>query len=67
MSLKPARELAKDAALMKEANRAVGLDFLENPLLRIATLALPVAPNAKMSDMGLVDVNNKVLIPLFAD
>lgn len=67
LSLKPARELAKDAALMKEANRAVGLDFLENPLLRIATLALPVAPNAKMSDMGLVDVNNKVLIPLFAD
>lgn len=67
LSLKPAVELAKDAALMKEANRAVGLDFLENPLLRIATLALPVAPNAKMSDMGLVDVNKKVLIPLFAD
>jgi len=39
---------------------------MENPLLRIVTLALPVIPNVKMSDLGLVDVNAKQLIPLFA-
>lgn len=65
LSLKPAEELAKDANLMKQANRQLGLTQLENPLLRIVTLALPVVPNAKMSDLGLVDVNNKKLIPLF--
>lgn len=66
MSLKPAAELAKDSAKMKEANRSLGLTGLENPLLRIVTLALPVIPNGKMSDMGLVDVNEKKIVPLFA-
>ena len=47
LSLKPAEELAKDANLMKQANRQLGLTQLENPLLRIVTLALPVVPNAK--------------------
>ena len=66
MSLKPAEELAKDNQKMKEANRILGLTEMENPLLRIVTLALPVIPNVKMSDLGLVDVNAKQLIPLFA-
>ena len=51
---------------MKEANRALGLVDMENPLLRIVTLALPVIPNVKMSDLGMVDVLKKELIPLFA-
>ena len=42
------------ARKMKEADREVGLTELENPLLRIATLALPVAPEIKMSDIGIV-------------
>ena len=67
MSLLPAEELAKESAKMKEANRKLGLTQLENPLLRIVTLALPVIPNVKMSDMGLVDVNEKKIIPLFAE
>ena len=66
MSLKDAKELSLEAEKMKEANRQVGLKELENPLLRIVTLALPVVPEVKMSDMGLVDVNKKVFIPLFA-
>lgn len=65
MSLKEASELSKEAELMKEANRKVGLDYMENPLLRIVTLALPVIPECKMSDMGLIDVNKKEFIPLF--
>lgn len=66
ISLKPAEELAEDAQRMKEANRALGLVDMENPLLRIVTLALPVIPNVKMSDLGMVDVLKKELIPLFA-
>ncbi len=65
LSLKPAEELAKDANMMKQANYQLGLTMLENPLLRIVTLALPVIPNVKMSDLGLVDVNTKTLIDLF--
>ena len=37
---------------------------LENPLLRIVTLALPVVPELKMSDLGMVDVLRKELVPL---
>lgn len=65
ISLKPAEELAIDAAKMKDANVALGLVGMENPLLRIVTLALPVIPEVKMSDLGLVDVLKKELIPLF--
>ena len=66
ISLKKAEELAIDNQKMKEANRALGLTAMENPILRIVTLALPVVPNAKMSDLGLIDVNTKEIIPLFA-
>lgn len=65
ISLKKAEELAQDSARMKAANRALGLSEMENPLLRIVTLALPVIPEVKMSDLGLVDVNNKKIIPIF--
>ena len=66
MSLKPAEELALENQKMKEADYVLGLTEMENPLLRIVTLALPVIPEVKMSDLGLVDVNKKELIPLFA-
>lgn len=65
LSLKTAEELAKDARAMKQANRQLGMTEFENPLLRIVTLALPVIPNVKMSDLGLVDVNQKKLISMF--
>ena len=65
MSLKRAEELSKDSEKMKEADRVLGLTEMENPLLRIVTLALPVIPDVKMSDLGLVDVVKKELIPLF--
>lgn len=67
MSLKPAAELAEDCRAMKEAERRLGLTAMENPLLRIVTLALPVAPTVKMSDLGMVDVLKKELIPLIKE
>ena len=67
ISLKEAKDLAADSQKMKDANRALGLTGMENPLLRIVTLALPVIPNVKMSDLGMVDVLKKEFIPLFTE
>ncbi len=66
MSSAPARETARAATAMKQALRELGLDMV-NPLLRIATLALPVVPEAKFSDLGLVEVLSKKLLPIFPE
>ncbi len=66
MSLKSAEYLAEDNRKMKDAIQNIGLTEMENPLLRIVTLALPVIPDVKMSDLGLVDVMKKEIIPLLA-
>lgn len=66
MSAAPAPETAAEATAMKAALRQLGLQMV-NPLLRIATLALPVVPEAKFSDLGLVDVMKKEFIPLFPE
>ncbi len=58
-------EMAKNAESFKQALRDFGLTAQANPLLRIVTLALPVIPFAKMSDLGCVDVVQKKFIPLF--
>ncbi len=65
MSLKPAEELSIDSKKMKKADEELGLVGMQNPILRIVALALPVIPEAKMSDLGLVDVATKTIIPLF--
>lgn len=60
-----AEELTKEAAKMKETERGLGLTAQENPLLRIVSLALPVIPDVKMSDLGLVSVAEQKILPLF--
>lgn len=67
LSLKSAQDLSVDAQMMKQAIHTLGLRELKNPLLRIATLALPVIPAVKMSDLGMIDVNNKKFIPMFCE
>ena len=57
--------MAKQSEALKIQLRALGLTALENPLLRIVTLALPVIPYVKMSDMGCIDVIKKTFIPLY--
>ncbi|MBR2991653.1 MAG: adenine deaminase [Solobacterium sp.] len=57
-------ETAERTKRMKEADRKLGLQIL-NPLLRIAVLALPVIPEYKISDMGIIDVAKKEYVPLF--
>lgn len=65
MSKKPCKDVSIEASNMKKALRELGLTFLEDPLLRIATLALPVIPNVKMSDLGMIDVLTREIIPMF--
>ena len=66
ISVKPCEELALEAGRMKTALRELGLTEIFNPLLRIVTLALPVIPFAKMSDMGMIDVLSRDFVPLFS-
>lgn len=65
MSTKTCDDLAEESTKMKNALKNLGLTESENPLLRIATLALPVIPKAKMSDLGIVDVLEQKIVPLF--
>ena len=67
MSTKPCEELARESGIMKESLRQLGLKEIPNPLLRIATLALPVIPEVKMSDLGIIEVVTQEIIPLFAE
>lgn len=62
MSTQEANEIAIQANEMKISLRKMGITEMKNPLLRIVTLALPVIPKGKMSDLELVDVINKKII-----
>ena len=65
MTNKSASEIAIVAERMKEVLRDMGLTQIKNPLLRIVTLALPVIPEGKMSDLGLINVNKKEIVNIF--
>ncbi|NIO22038.1 MAG: hypothetical protein GTN76_15235, partial [Candidatus Aenigmarchaeota archaeon] len=47
-----------------ELVRAMGTE-LERPILTLGFLSLPVAPELKITDKGLVDVNKFELVSLF--
>lgn len=65
MTTKVASEIAVVAEKMKGILRDIGLTEIKNPLLRIVTLALPVIPEGKMSDLGLINVNKKEIVEIF--
>lgn len=48
----------------------VARDFgttLHDPFMTLSFLALPVIPELKITDKGLVDVKQFCIVPLFAD
>ena len=51
---------------VKQELRTMGIKD-KHPLLKISTLTLAVIPEVKMTDRGLVDVNNQRFIPLFVE
>lgn len=56
MSLEPHEEVHDQLVALRAAARDLGVT-LEEPFLQLAFLALPVIPNLKITDRGLVDVN----------
>ncbi|PJI09247.1 MULTISPECIES: adenine deaminase [Clostridium] len=65
MSPKPCSELAVEVQNVKNALIDLGINASDDPLLRIATLALPVVPDVKMSDLGMINVFTREIIPMF--
>jgi adenine deaminase len=66
MSGEPLPVVRDAMAQLLEAARSLGC-ALDNPYMAMAFLALPVIPELKLTDMGLVDVTAFQLVPLFVD
>jgi len=66
MSPETAEEVASQMEKMTQAAREIGV-LLENPFLTLSFLALPVIPELKLTDKGLVDVAQFRIIPLEAN
>lgn len=49
---------------INEALRGAGV-VADNPVMRLATAALPVMPSIKITDLGIVDVINKEFLDVF--
>lgn len=52
-------------SLCRIRNSLIGLGYQHlNPIMSLGTLGLPVSPCLKLTDRGLVDVKNSVIVPL---
>jgi len=65
MSLEPAEEVALKMDRLNRAAREIG-SVPRNPFLTLSFLALPVIPELRITDRGLVDVAEFRIIPLEA-
>jgi adenine deaminase len=66
MSSAPVETVAAAVRAFNEQGRALGLTA-GSPVLAISSLALPVAPFVRLTDLGVVDTLAQQLVPLFAD
>ncbi len=64
MSGEPLETLVQKLREIKKAAAGLGC-ALEEPFMALSFLALPVIPELKLTDMGLVDVNKFEIVPLF--
>jgi len=65
ISLDAAEGVASQMEKLTQAAREIGV-LLENPFLTLSFMALPVIPELKLTDKGLVDVSQFRIIPLEA-
>lgn len=65
ISDRPAETVAEEAAELHRALRECGCT-LNNAFMTISLLALPVIPELRVTDLGLVDVRKGEVVPLFA-
>ena len=61
MSLQPFEEVRDQLSILRKTARSLGV-ILEEPFLQLAFLALPVIPDLKITDKGLVDVKKFKLL-----
>jgi len=66
MSGQPLKILATQLRAVREAAYGIGC-ILKEPFMSLSFLALPVIPELKLTDRGLVDVNRFMIVPLFLD
>jgi adenine deaminase len=66
MSLEKVENLARQLESLNRAAGSLGCSISE-PFMALSFLALPVIPELKLTDMGLVDVRRFAKVPLFAD
>ncbi len=64
LSDKSAEEVAVQTGKLKQTIKKFGMTGNFPALLLLVTFALPVIPNVRLTDHGLVDVNTQTLIPL---
>ena len=63
LSLRPAEDVAREVAAFRRAAEAAGM-VGERPFTGIVSLTLAVSPEAKLSDLGLIDVERQTLLPM---
>lgn len=63
MSREPVEKMALKTAFLKKSIKELGL-VGPCPIIQVASFALPVVPNFRLTDCGLVDVNTQTLIPI---
>ncbi|MFH1294122.1 MAG: adenine deaminase C-terminal domain-containing protein, partial [Pseudomonadota bacterium] len=66
MSKEPLETLVKQLKSIKKAASKLGC-IIEEPFMMLSFLALPVIPELKLTDKGLVDVSRFEIVSLFSE
>jgi adenine deaminase len=66
MSREPLERLIEQLKGLNRAAASLGCTIPE-PFMPLSFLALPVIPELKLTDMGLVDVTSFDIVPLFVE
>lgn len=66
LSEKTVQELGKEVEILREKMLQLGYKHY-NPIMSLCTLSLPVSPALKITDKGLIDVNQGKIVNLIID
>ena len=66
MSLEPVRTVRDQLERLIEIAHELGTT-LQDPFMTLSFMALPVIPELKLTDFGLIDVNKFEVVPLFVE
>lgn len=66
LSEKTVQELGKEVEILREKMSQLGYKHY-NPIMSLCTLSLPVSPDLKITDKGLIDVNQGKIVNLIID